>query len=81
MALLREGYEPTDQGENLVDNLVGGIRIVLCDVVPDIVEIREGFRVAAPQSRLLRRASVFAFKRAKAPSPSMGCTRPDFRSS
>ena len=56
MPLVRESYEPTDRGEDLVDNPVGGVRIVLCNMAPDVVAIGEGFRVrcVAAQALLFR---------------------------
>lgn len=51
-----KSYEPTARSEDLVDNPVGGVRIVLCNVAPDVVEIGEGFRVkcVAAQALLFR---------------------------
>jgi hypothetical protein len=66
------------------DEPIGCVRMFFSDVGTNIVEIGKRFqvkRVAAAYALLWRWISVLAFKREKASSPSMGCTRPDFRSS
>jgi hypothetical protein len=70
-------------GRFVVAHPVGCVRVVLCNVTAYVVEVRVGFgvkRISAHAERL-RCASVFAFRRAKASSPSMGFTLPFFRSS
>jgi len=61
---------------------VGGVPVVLCNVATN-VEVDLGFRVkrVSAHAGRLRSASVFARRRAKASSPSMGFTLPLLRSS
>ena len=67
---------------NVGENPVGGIDVILRDVLPNLVEVckRIGMeRVAAyPPDR---RRSLFSRSFLKASSPSMGFTRPLLRSS
>jgi hypothetical protein len=66
------------------DDPVGCVRVLVCNVIAYVVEVFEGCRVesvTAAHAGLLRCASVFAFRRAKASSPSMGFTLSLFKSS
>lgn len=80
---MRKCNQPANRAEDFVNYNIGRVGTLLRDVISNVVEISEGFRVKSitAQAVLLRCASVFAFKREKASSPSMGCTRPDFISS
>src|SRR6516162_7270796 len=59
---------------------VGCVRVVLCNVAAYVVQVPVGFRVkrVSAHAGRLRSASVLAFRRAKASSPSIGFTLPLF---
>jgi len=67
--------------KNLQDDPVGIVRVLVCNVIAYVVEVFEGCRVesvTAAHAGRLRCASFFAFRWAKASSPSMGFTPPLF---
>ena len=84
MTLLGKMHKATNGVQNFRDHPVSCVRVFLGNVVAYLVEIRESVRmkrVATAYVDRLRRAWVFAFRRAKASSPSIGFTVPLFRSS
>lgn len=42
---MRKRDQPTNRVENLVDYAIGRVGIPLCDVISNVIEISEGFRV------------------------------------
>ena len=84
MTLIGKRHQPANGIEDFGREPVGRIRTVHRNVIKYAVEIREGFRmkcVATAYAERSRCACVFAFRRAKASSPSIGFTIPLFRSS
>jgi len=64
------------------ENPVGGIDVVLRDVFPNLVKIRERIRMEdVPAHPSDRRCSLFSRSFLNASSPSIGFTRPLLRSS
>ncbi len=79
MAFVRESHKPPNRVKDLGHRAICDFRIAPCNVFAYVFEVREGprmERVGADYDGPLRCASVFAFKREKASSPSMGFTRP-----
>jgi hypothetical protein len=84
MTLLGKMYKRTNGVKNFRHGPVGCVRALPCNVIAYLVQVCEGAwvkRVATAYTERLRCASFFAFRRAKASSPSIGFTVPLFRSS
>ncbi len=84
MTPIRKMHEPANGIKYFEHNPVGSVRIFACNVIAYIDEVGERIwveRVAAAYAAPLRSAWVFAFRREKASSPSIGFTPPLFRSS
>src|SRR5580704_752896 len=83
VALMGKRYESLNSIVNLISYAVGGVDTVLRDKLPQIVnvDISLGMKLKAAHAWLLRRASLFAFSRAKASSPGMSLTLPLLMSS
>ena len=82
MSNLRRSRERREGRTDVRKNPVGGLDVVLRDVFPNLVEIGERIRMegvaAHPPDR---RRSLFSRSFLNASSPSIGFTRPLFRSS
>ena len=83
VAPVMEGNKTADNIENIRYRPIGGVNIVLGYLIPNLIEVGKRFRVESVPAHAgpVRRSSLFSRRRAKASSPSMGFTRPLFRSS
>jgi hypothetical protein len=83
MPLMWKRYKCPNGLVNLFPNTVGGVQAVFRDELPYLIEVgvRLGMQDVTAHGRFLRRVSLFCRNRAKASSPSMGCTLPLLMSS
>ena len=83
-----ESYEVADHAEDVLADAFGGIRILLCDELPDLENVSRGARVKFKSlgcahfgGRRLSNSSSRRRKSSKNVSPSTDLTRPLLRSS
>jgi hypothetical protein len=84
VALVRERDKGVDAGQNIRNQLVGGVEIIVGDKIPNLIKVPRRLQVevvAAHEPYCDRRVALFSRKRAMTWSPGMGFTLPLSKSS